>query len=162
MFRFFILVLCGLIASCRSGLTEKEISQISDSVKITLKNYYDDVEHNGLNAEFKYLDSSNDFYWIPPGFDHPIGYDSIALMIRENATSFVQVKNRFDSLDVKVHNRDTASYVAVISSESTTSSGEEYGGILREKGVMIKRKGGWKLLHGETKSLLTPPRIAPE
>ena len=37
--------------------------------------------------------------------------------------------------------------------------GQSYKSILSETGVMIKRKDGWKLLQGQTASLLTPPKV---
>lgn len=162
MFRLlFTIFILATIVSCNetAEFAKEERQAVSDSVTKTLHNYYADINKRGLLAEFAYLDSSDDFFWIPPGYDSAISYDSVASLIKENAQVFKTVDNSWDSLSVTPVSKDSASYAGKIRMTMVDTAGTSYRGILQETGVMIKRKDGWKLLHGRTASLLTPPKI---
>jgi hypothetical protein len=63
---------------------DKSASNNADArndIKTTIDNYYNDIRKEGLLAELKYLDSSREFFWVPPGFLNYAGYDSIAAAI---------------------------------------------------------------------------------
>jgi hypothetical protein len=149
---FFFLAL----ASCKqssSSLSENERSLIIDSVKQTLQNYYSDIRREGLLAEFRYLDSSKDFFWAPPGYSHAISYDSVAKVLKQNAPGITYLSNSFDTLHIVPLSRELASYTGRLRSVMKVASGIEMTYTMIETGVMIKRADGWKLLCGQTAML---------
>ena len=116
-----------------------------------LHNYYKDINEKGLITELKYLDSSADFSWHPPGFDGPISYDSAATIIRNNALVISTARLTWDSLIVIPIHRDTAKYTGRITSIVVDTSGYSDTLFLKEEGTAIRRKDGWKLLSGKTR-----------
>jgi hypothetical protein len=131
-------------------LTEEEKGNIVIEVKETLDNYYADIRSGGLTAEFKYLDNSKDFYWTPPGYNKPISYDSVACVLKKNAGNYKEIDNAFENLTIEAISLDSASYSGKIRSSITDTTNNSTTIYLNEKGKLIKRKDGWKLLNGET------------
>ncbi|MHA4844913.1 nuclear transport factor 2 family protein [Flavitalea antarctica] len=144
---FFILSSCG---SSSGPITEEEKMLITRDVKQMLQNYYADIRKAGLEAEFDYLDSSSEFFWVPPGFSSAISYDSVAAILRKNAGLFRSVINEFDTLSIIPISNHLATYTARISSTITDTMDNTNSTLLIETGVVIKRAGGWKLLNGQT------------
>lgn len=137
------------LAGCEdSEETEKE--KVIAETKLMLRNYCEDVRKEGLLAEFKYLDNSKDFYWTPPGFYGAITFDSVASILRINASKYKKIINSFDSLNITISGKDTAMYFGIIDSRTTDSSGHETHVKLQETGSLVKRADGWKLLNGKT------------
>jgi hypothetical protein len=152
MRQFTVLLLMAFI-SCRlpSTFTSEEKQAVTDSVRTTLTRYYEDIKREGLLAEFKYLDSSADFHWLPPGYAQPITYDSVANFIRAAAPLYKAIDIKWNRLDIGPVSSDTASYEGELRSSMTDTSGKTNAVTLTEKGRVIKRKDGWKLLDGETR-----------
>lgn len=136
-----------------SKLSVKEKHLISESVKTTLEDYFIDISKNGLTAEFKYLDSSEQFFWVPPGYNNPIGYDSVKKAIQKNAINFKSVFNTWETLTVTPLNKEFATYSGTIKSTMIDSSNKESNYLLIETGTVVKRADGWKLLCGQTNML---------
>lgn len=149
---FLTLIIIPLLVSCRQSATlnqtEKEI--IRKEVEQTLNDYYTDIRKSGLSAEFKYLDNSPDFFWVPPGSSIALSYDSVSTVIKQNAKNCKSVDNTFQSLRIIPLSKDQASYTARIRSTITDTSGKTMTFSLIETGILIKRQDGWKLLHGQT------------
>lgn len=122
-------------------------------VRQTLYQYYEDISVSGLTAEIPYLDSSTDFFWVPPGYDEPIFYDSVVSYIRQNAPLFQNIINKWDTLRIYPLTKELASYTGVLLSTVTDTTGITETYPLIETGVMIKRDNGWKLLNGQTTGL---------
>lgn len=135
------------------GPSNTEKSLISDTIRQTLYNYCKDVKQSGLTAEFKYLDSSADFFWVPPGYSTAISYDSVARILRQNAGMFKSLDNTYKTLTIVVVSKRIATYNAVIHSVSIDTSGKVNEANLIETGVLIKRPSGWKLQSGQTSIL---------
>jgi hypothetical protein len=148
---FFVLT----ITSCRQStvLTENEKVNIIADVKLTLDNYYNDIRKHGLTAEFKYLDNSPDFFWVPPGYSGSVPYDGIVTAIKQNALKYKLVDNSFDKLQIIPLSNELATYTGQLSSIMTDTSGKVIHYSLVETGIMIKRPEGWKLLSGQTSLL---------
>ena len=91
-----------IIASCGQSISLRENEKviIIDDVNKTLDNYYNDIRNFGLTAEFKYLDNSIDFFWVPPGYSSAISYDSVATILKQDAPKFKFVDNIFDTLRI--------------------------------------------------------------
>jgi hypothetical protein len=129
---------------------EAEKKLIIDSITQTLNTYYDDIRAEGLIAEFRYLDNSAEFYWVPPGFSVAISYDSVASIIKQNAPLLKSVDNKWDTLRIDPFSHELATYTGRLHSIVTDTAGHVSETSLIETGVLIKRPDGWKLLSGQT------------
>jgi hypothetical protein len=143
------------IVSCRQStqLTENEKVNIIEDVRQTLNNFYEDVRKSGLTAEFKYLDNSSGFFWVPPGYSSSISYDSVKTVLKQNAPKYKSVNNSFDTLKIIPLSKELASYTGRLNSTIVNKLGKVMTFSLVETGVLIKRKDGWKLLNGQTSIL---------
>jgi hypothetical protein len=140
------------ITSCRqsTSLTETEKASIVFDVHQTLDNYYNDIKKSGLTAEFKYLDNSADFFWVPPGYSSSISYDSVITVLKQNAPKYISIDNSFDTVRIIPISKEFATYTGRLHSTMTDTFGKVTTFSLVETGVLIKRQDGWKLLNGQT------------
>jgi hypothetical protein len=140
------------IVSCRQpeSLSENEKTKITEEVRQTLDSYYNDIKKSGLTAEFKYLNNSPEFFWVPPGYSCSLAYDSVAAILKQNAPAYRSIVNSFDTLRIIPLSRELATYTGRLSSTITDTSGKVMSFSLIETGVFIKRQDGWKLLGGQT------------
>jgi hypothetical protein len=148
----FVIVLL-LVLSCKQPDTspiqaDKKI--IADTIRQTLNNYYADIKKEGLAAEFRYLDSSSDFFWVPPGYTSSISYDSVASVLKQNMFLYKTIENSWDTLSIKALTDELASYTGRLHSIMTDTSGKTMKFTLVETGLLVKRQNGWKLLSGQT------------
>jgi hypothetical protein len=131
--------------------TEKE--QITQQIRQTLNDYFHDVSKGGLLEEFRYLDSSEAFFWKPPGYDMAIDFDSVRRILVSNAGKFKKITNSLDSLMVLPLTVDLAVYKAWIHSEVVDMKGQTTNISLYENACMLRKEGRWKLLNGSTSVL---------
>lgn len=150
IFLFLLLTITGCQESATKPFTEEDHKTVAADVRETLFKYYEEINQSGLMSEFAYLDSSDDFFWVPPGYTSSIGYDSVAAFIRQAAPAYKQVNNTWDSLRIIPLSNELASYYGRLRSVMTDTAGRMEDYFLLETGLMIKRKDGWKLLHGHT------------
>lgn len=146
-----VLVVMAFVSCQSHSFSKEEKRAVKDTVFAVLSRYYEDINRDGLNAEFNYLDSSADFHWRPPGSTEPILYDSVAKFIRAAAPFYKYIDIKWSRLDIDPISPDTAAYEGELVSAITDTAGRVTNTILVEKGRVIKRKDGWKLLDGETK-----------
>jgi hypothetical protein len=132
------------------NLTKKDKETIIQNINQTLSNYYKDIKEKGLTAEFNYLDHSEDFFWVPPGFKSAISYDSVVIILKSTAPKFSLIDNRFDTLTIVPLSKTLAAYTGKIRSVMKDTSGQEKTYLLLETGIMIKRENTWKILNGQT------------
>jgi hypothetical protein len=146
-----------LLSLCACGhpdnFNAEKQQAVTDSARQTLHRYYETVKQEGLLAEFAYLDSSAEFFWVPPGYKSPLNFDSVATILRSNATKWKLIDNKWDSLRVIPLSPELASYTGILQSSMTDTAGVELTFKMIETGVLIKRTDGWKLLHGQTSML---------
>lgn len=131
-------------------LTERDQVKIIEEVTKMLENYCADIKSEGFLAELEYLDTSSQFFWIPPGYKSPISYDSVTTLIKENAPMYSLIDNEWESLEVKALSRDMASYAGQLHSFMMDTSGMSQKRRMMESGIAIRRGNGWKLLNGQT------------
>ena len=124
-----------------------------NEVKSTIDNYYNDLRKEGLVAEFKYLDSSNQFFWVPPGYMNYANYNVIAAAIKRNAALLKSIDNRYDSLLIIPLTKEYAQFVMRTISTTIRANGDSIKSAFIESGVMVRRKDGWKFLSGQTSIL---------
>ena len=134
----------------QSTLTDEERAKVTAEVRQMLTSYDDDVRENGLSAEFKYLDNSPDFFWVPPGYTSALAYDSVVTIIKKNAALFTKVDNSWDTLTIYPLTNRLASFTGKINSHITEITGNTMQFTLVETGMAIKREDGWKILNGQT------------
>lgn len=148
----YLLMASPLCFSCsyNTGLSLKEKTILITEIKTTLSDYHRDIRESGLLAELKYLDSTSDFYWVPPGYTSAISYDSVFKVLMQNAGNFSLIDNHFELLDIHPINKTVATYSGRLKSLMTDHFGKTDSVLLIESGVMIKRREGWKLLSGQT------------
>jgi hypothetical protein len=145
-----VLAMQSCSVSDRSGLKDPERLAIERDIRSTLNRYYADIKKTGLTAEFAYLDSSDQFFWVPPGSRTPLSYDSVVAFLKVNAPRYTSVKNSFDTLRIIPLTRELATYTAAVHSAMTDTAGTTSQFSLIESGVLVKRKEKWKLLSGQT------------
>lgn len=142
-----------LLTSChqqQQDFTPARKEEIAKEVKATLLDYCSDIKTSGLLAEKNYLDSSADFFWIPPGSASALSYDAIWSMIKKNAAMYSLVDNSFEELKVRSLSHWLAAYTGRLHSVMTDTANCTNTYMLIETGVLIKRNEGWKLLCGQT------------
>ena len=145
-------IIAWLTISCSQPetLSETERAEIILAAKATLNNYYNDIRKEGLRAEFRYLDNSKEFFWVPPGYTSPISYDSVAAILNQNAPLFKSIDNSFDTVNIIPLSRELVTYTGRLHSVMIDTAEKSNTVTLMETGILIKRKDGWKLLSGQT------------
>ena len=113
-------------------------------------NYHDDIRRDGLTAEFKYLDSSADFFWVPPGYNSALSYDSVRTILEGNAKLFSGVEFSWTTLQIYPLTDEIATYSGIVNGAMTDTSGNVSSMQIIESGSVIKRADGWKLLNGQS------------
>ena len=154
LYSFISLII--LLISCNepsTKFTAQEKQRISDTIRQVLANYNSDIRQHSLMSEFKYLDSSDEFYWVPPGFTSAISYDSVAAIIKHNAAMFKEYISTWDTLRIIPLTKELVNYTGRLHYNITDTSNKTFTGSMWETGLLIRRKDGWKLLCGQTTSL---------
>ncbi len=135
--------------------TETQKQQVAFEVRQTLDSYTNDIHTKGLLSEFMYLDSSADFFWVPPGYTMALSYDSVSNIINRTAPTLKLVDNNWNTLRIIPLSAVLANYTGVIQSKMILKNDSVLLYRMIETGVVIKRNNGWKLLSGQT-SILPP------
>lgn len=126
---------------------------VSAEVKSMLNSYHQDIKDGGLTAEFKYLDSSSDFFWVPPGYSTVLTYDSVRTILENNSKAFSSIEFHWDTLQIFPLSNEIASYTGIVGGVMTDTAGLKTQTRIIESGVVIKRDDGWKLLCGQSAAL---------
>jgi len=125
-------------------------AEAAQNAKQMLIRYNDDMREHGLLAEFAYLDSSAEFFWVPPGYASALPFDAVAKAIRSNAAGIKKIDNNWDTLTVNLLSDSIAAYTGKMHSTVTDTLGRITTTALIETGTLVKRKDSWKLLCGQT------------
>ena len=153
---FYVVFLAILIVCVQTDkLNETEKDLIISDVMEMFDNYHDDIRQDGLTAEFKYLDQSDDFFWVPPGYKSALSYDSIRHILENNAKSFQAIEFKWETLQIYPLSEKIANYSGIVKGSMTDTSGNKSSVIIIESGTIIKRSDGWKLLSGQS-AVLNP------
>jgi hypothetical protein len=145
-----------LLFSC--NITQENIptldkDQLTSEVIEMLENYHNDMTKEGLLSEFKYLNDSDDFFWVPPGYASSINYDSVRNVIESAVPGLSSVSYSWSSLDVYPLHNDIASFTGIVSGSIVDTAGVQTNVTLIESGTVIRRESGWKLLNGQSRFL---------
>ena len=145
-----LICVCLVPVGCAEKSKEVNEDQTTKEVREMLHQYYADVKKEGLLAELKYLDSTDNFYWHPPGFESAISYDSIRTLLTRSAGFFKTVDNRWDSLTITPIDEAKAHYKGQIHSVIMDTLGNENVVLLHEEGLVVKKNGKLILQSGKT------------
>jgi len=118
-----------------------------------LEDYFAAISEAGLRAEFDYLDQSSDFFWVPPGFNSAISYDSVETILEMNADSFKKVQFYWATLRILPISKDIANYTGIVGGAITDSKDSINAVHMIETGTVIRRENGWKILSGQSRNL---------
>lgn len=146
----FFIILLGVSCKQTSTDTQTHKQDIAAVVRQTLDSYHADIKHKGLLAEFKYLDSSTEFFWVPPNYTRPISYAEVVAAIRTNAQQIKSLESSWDTVRIIPLSESYCSYTGRLNSLMTDTANEETIVTIVETGLMVKRPTGWKLLQGQT------------
>ena len=100
-------------------LTEVEKEHVVSEIAMMFDNYHNDIRKEGLTAEFKYLDQSPDFFWVPPGYNSALTYDSVRSILVNNAKLFNEVIFAWDTLQIFPLTREIANYSGIVEGSMT-------------------------------------------
>ena len=140
------------ISSCvgpTSGSWDK--AQVEQEVREMLNAYFSDIQASGLTAEFAYLDSTEDFFWVPPGYGSALDYDSVRSILEYNAPSLQDISYTWKDLEIHPLSGEIATYTGIVAGKISDSSGMTSNVHMLETGTAIKREDGWKILCGQSR-----------
>lgn len=160
MKRLLFTALIVVLTSC-NGIQKPDDfdkSRVVAEARQMLFDYHTDIGTEGLRAEFKYLDKSPDFFWVPPGYETPLDYDSVQTILERNAKSFQSVKFEWKTLKIYPLTHEIANFSGIVTGQMADSTGTTSNVSIIESGTLIKRKDGWKLLSGQSALLEGEPK----
>jgi len=141
-----------IIGSCnqepKSSVLDKE--DVTAQIELMLTNYHTAINKDGLTAEFFYLDRSPDFYWVPPGYESALNYDSVRTILVQNSKSLKEIKLQWDTLKIFPLTNNIATYTGIVNIISVDTADVESNVSIIESGTLIKRENRWKLLNGQS------------
>ena len=150
--QFIIFLILITLSACNqtTTLNKSEKEQIVHDIVKMFDDYHNDIKKDGLTAEFKYLDQSTDFFWVPPGYKNALSYDSVRTILNKNATSFRAIEFSWDTLQIFPLSYKFANYSGIVKGSMTDTSGIKSSIAIIESGTLVKRSDGWKLLNGQS------------
>ena len=139
------------VSACQNEKEATDFNKIAEETKDMLIAFHDSVNTSGLMAEFDFLDSTEAFYWTPPGYSYAIAYDSIRSILIQSANDLHKVHFEWDTLDIHPLSNDYCNYTGVVHCVmwSDDTSKQEFK--VLESGTLVKRNDGWKFLSGQSR-----------
>jgi hypothetical protein len=143
------------IVSCTNdrNLVEQGKEEVEKEVRNLLDNYFADILEDGLIAEFKYLDNSPEFFWVPPGYTSALTIDSVKSILLHHAAIYTSVQFYWDTLRLIPLSDNLVNYTGIVKGKMTDTAGFVSKVNLIESGIIIKRENEWKLLSGQSAAL---------
>lgn len=141
--------------ACDSPISENTLDekQVEKEVMKMFEDYHLAIKKGGLTAEFDFLDDSEDFYWVPPGYQSALDIDSVKTILNGNASLFKTIEFRWHSIQVYPISPEIATYTGIVNGEMTDTTGQVIAVSILESGTVIRRETGWKLLCGQSRNL---------
>ncbi|MDO5969007.1 hypothetical protein Q4Q35_04230 [Flavivirga aquimarina] len=134
-------------------LSSESKDAISLEIKQMFNNYHSDITKKGLTSEFKYLDASSDFFWVPPGHEKALDYDTIKSMLIANSKIINFIEFSWESIKIIPLTKKIANYTGIVKCVQVDANANAVTFKLIESGTLIKRKDGWKFLNGQSRNL---------
>lgn len=152
---YFILLGLITLISCTEQDENDTENQKTDTKEIRsfLHAYHDAVNHYGVKAELNFFDSSEQFFWIPPGYAEALNFDSVKSILLIADDAIRQTNFEWESLHVQFVEDNVASFNGVVKGTITDTSNLTININQIKSGLLIKRKDGWKILNGQSTTL---------
>jgi len=83
-------------------------------------------------------------------------------ILERNAPAFKQIQFHWDTLTIIPLSHDIATYHGTVGGSMTDMAGRTSPVLILESGTVIKRQDGWKLLCGQSRSLVTEGPVSGE
>ena len=141
------------MVSVKTPLTIKEKAAITLEVKNMLNNYHDAIIKDGLGEEFKYLDNSSDFFWVPPGYTEALDYETIKGILLKNSKVVNFIEFSWEKVQIFPITSTIANYTGIVKCVEVDKNNKPITFRIIESGTLIKRSDGWKFLSGQTRNL---------
>lgn len=157
-FNIYCLVIIASLMSCKQNpdtLSKVDKEIIVTEIRLMFDNYHDAIKKDGLEAEFKYLDNSSDFFWVPPGYKSTLSFDAVKTILLSNSKVINSIEFTWDTLQVFPLTPKIANYSGIVNGMMIDTSNLKSTFKIIESGTLIKRKNGWKLLNGQSRNLST-------
>lgn len=152
--KYILLLTCLWLWGCQqSQKTAWDRDATRLAVEKMLVDYHQAMKAGGIAAEFDYLDDSEAFFWVPPGYTTAMNYDEIRAILEDSKGSYSDITLDWESLTVHALSPDIASYSGVVHGIWTDTAEVALEMRLLESGTIIRRSDGWKLLSGQTRVL---------
>lgn len=125
-------------------------SVVKSEVEDMLKAYTKSFNALDIDNTQKYIDDSEDFFWIYTPDKNPVNSDYVKKVIKKEIEKYRAIDIRFYYIRVNPLTENIAVYTGGWEEASENHKGdiEKFFGV--ETGVVIKRNGGWKFLNGQT------------
>lgn len=143
----FFLISCTPQPSPQAPFTP---AHIEAEVRAMLADYAEAQRQNGVLGELSFLDTTDAFFWVPPGYAQAISGDSVRAVLHSFAPNIRSVDGHWLALDVHPLNDSIAVYTGRLRATNISIAGDSTIHELLETGVVARRVDGWKLLGGHT------------
>lgn len=137
----------------QKALSSESKDAITREIQKMFDNYHNDITKNGLTSEFKYLDESSDFFWVPPGYEKVLDYDTIKKILIENSKAINFIEFSWESIKIFPLTNKIANYSGIAKCVQVDINNNPITFKIIESGTLIKRKDGWKFLNGQSRNL---------
>ena len=117
--------------------------------------YHQAIAQDGLKAEFAYLDSSEQFFWVPPGYTSALDFDSVKSILLQSDKAMQQVDFHWEKLELFVLSPKIVNFTGIVGGQMLDTAGLNSPVNIIESGTCIQRADGWKLLSGQSALLPT-------
>ncbi len=151
LYCFFLTV--GFTCSAQKTLNNKNKKIITAEIKEMFENYHNDIVKDGLQAEFRYLDNSDDFFWVPPGYESALDYKTVKNILLSNSKTINYVEFSWETIEIFPITSRIANYSGIVRCVNVDTTNNPMTFRIIESGTLIKRKSGWKFLSGQSRNL---------
>ena len=93
----YYLILITIVLGCEQKSNTLNKEKVTSEILNMFDNYHDAIKAGGLEAEFNYLDKSSDFFWVPPGYESALSYDSVQSILISNSKLINTIEFSFDT-----------------------------------------------------------------
>ncbi|MEM6348677.1 MAG: hypothetical protein AAF927_32635 [Bacteroidota bacterium] len=149
----FLLLLACQTPNSVPQFDAKASEIVAQDTREMLQDYHAAIDKGGLKAEFAYLDSSRQFFWVPPGYESALDFDSVKTILLQNAKAMKQVTFKWETLSIYPLSHELATFQGIVTGNMKDTSNTDFPVHILESGTLIKRPDGWKLLSGQSANL---------
>ena len=152
---FLVLFACKPVEKKAFDLDEQK--KVEKEVNTMLHQYHEAISQEGLEGEFPYLDSTEQFFWVPPAYTSALDFDSVKSILLQNDKAMKQVDFHWEKLELFVLSPKIVNFTGIVGGQMLDTAGILSPVNIIESGTCIKREDGWKLLSGQSALLPSSP-----